>query len=622
MPHWERRSRYVKAKVVCTSPSRTGHRNPSFHIRTVMLSLTGKKRRAGGACAPCTRKKRKCDHAEPRCSQCIRHNDSCEKRTFKHWQGSNNRRARHSQNSHFRDHQTSTLTLLQEPDPVDESSPHAHQSESEEHVTTESFEGVFDVSDWAWVLTPPSCEPEDNRPGISVQVAETLELIQDALQAEDASVEEIRRPEYEVHDVSLLQPSTLRLMELAVWPDDLAQSSLERLLWHHFLFLSDDRLLCFDLENVTHEIHFQNPFFTIIPRMALSSAPLRAAILCFSATIYKSQNPNASPRIIPEHFLQRAIQSLIRLATDTTDIEDLLTVTATGIFLYLCDVRSSHNLLELSRSAAAYLADRVSNTTFSSEPAYQTVMSLLRWADISTLCSLRPWDRCLKEETHQMIEMREHELQQNFSVDFGNWISHPIFAFSVHLVNPLLRLGRIIQLQSCRTQTPQSEEEHHNEEMDKRIASLEEDILNATDMFQDSQGVGTGDPTALLSLNRAMHDAALLLFYTRLRCLPFTAPLIRHYVEQIVEQILLIKLDSHASNAVLFPLVVAGCEAVDLIARKAIKDRIQQHNGIVSTERHILALHRIWTLRDADPGLRWPEWTKQINSDLGDLILF
>jgi hypothetical protein len=552
-----------------------------------------------------------CDHAEPSCSQCIRHNDACEKRTFKYWQGSDKRRTRHSQNIGFRTDQTGTVTQLQESHPIDDHSLQAQQSEPVDHVETGSVEGALEVSDWAWDLTSASTEPEDGQVWGSVRATGTSQFIQDELEGDDGTVEEILRSEPEVLGGSLPPPSTMRLMELAVWPNDLAQSSVERLLWHHFLVVSDDRLLCFDLDNVKQQVNFQNPFFTIIPRMALCNAPLRAAILCFSATIYTSHNRNGTSRISPEYFLHRAIQGLIPLAANTTDTQDLLMVIATGIFLHLCDAGGSHNLLELSRSAAAYLIDRVSDTTYSSEPAYQTVMSLLRWADISTLCSLRPWDSSMKEETHQMIEMRDYELQQNYSLDFGNWISHPIFAFSAHLVNPLLRLGRILQLQSRRAQNPQNGESQDTDDIDERAASLEEDILNVTDMFQDSQYAGTNDPIALLSLNRAMHDATLLLFYTRIRYLLFTARLVRRYVERIVEQILLIDLESHVSNANLFPLVVAGCEAVDSTARTAIKDRIWQHNGIVPTERHILALQQIWALRDADPGLRWPEWAKQ-----------
>lgn len=154
--------------------------------------------------------------------------------------------------------------------------------------------------------------------------------------------------------------------------------------------------------------------------MALFNPPLREALLCFSAAIYRMQNHHNALSISPDVFLFKAIQNLVSMGSNTTDIHILLATTAMSVFLYLSHIKRSHNLFQFSRSTAAYLSSCVPIAAYCSEPDYQTVMSLLRWADISTLCSLKCQDRFFKADIHQLIELHEYESQQNFSLEFCN----------------------------------------------------------------------------------------------------------------------------------------------------------------------------------------------------------
>ena len=142
---------------------------------------------------------------------------------------------------------------------------------------------------------------------------------------------------------------------------------------------------------------------------------------------------------------------------------------------------------------------------------------------------------------------------------------------------------------------------------------LEEDILNATDTFQTACGKGAADSAALLHLNEAYHMSALLLFYTRLRHMTLSVPLIRRYVKQIIEKVSLISVHSHVSRALIFPLYVAGCETVDEKLREAILRRIRLFNGVLLNRgnRLISILQHVWDIRDSNPELPWHEWINE-----------
>jgi hypothetical protein len=406
---------------------------------------------------------------------------------------------------------------------------------------------------------------------------------------------------------------SLCIVDLGPWPRDLSEPTSRRFLWNYFLEICHKGFLCIDAQDLEPQVVFQDPLSALLLEMALCNEPLRAAVLCFSAKQLEIKYGSVAPTLSSDELFREASHSLVALGTHLIDARGLLLVVTTAVLLYLCDDRGGTNFLGLARSAAAYLIEYTSNSPLAKEPSYQTIMALLRWTDISALCSLRPGEESFNKKTHQLIELPDHELKQEFSTVFNGWISHPVFAFSARLVNPLLRLGRMLQLQLG----PWRQSDHEtlslplNDNREKELAQLEEDILIAVDAFRSAKKNKPKDSATLLHLNEAMHLAAQLLFYSRLKRLPFTTPLIRCYVNQIVVEISFIGVQSRVSEALLFPLFTAGCEAIDSITRSAIEQRMQLHQGLQTSRQLRIVLKQIWAVRDAEPDLRWPEWIEK-----------
>jgi hypothetical protein len=629
-----------------------------------MLSPAHKKTRAVGACVPCARKKRKvkcfriphlnrvpekhpakesavltslqCDQAEPRCSQCSKHDDVCEKRKFKPWFGPRRRcdaslphkngqidealfrkkavsdspmssqDTREAPGSKLRSSaqrlQADNLRPAQSSSPGEQSGPwYSMPIEPEKKC-------VHHECHRCGRLLTSSSVNHDHLEQFVIQITSPEQCARDG--------EDIAR----INDTTdSSQPQNRSVTGFATGPTRLLaqspiliDSALQQFLWSYYVDLVRDRIVCFEAEGFPACSDFQDPFTALIPRMVLSDRSLQASAFYLATMQWNQRHERAALHTLPELFLQRATQGLISISSHATDTQTVLIVIATAVHLYLSDSIRHRNFLELARSAAAFLADRLSSSKRSEESDYQTIMSFLRWVDISTLCSLRPPPILTKERTHRLLELGPYELGQSRMFEFDRWSCHPIYAFSIHLVNPLLKLGRLSQMLHHHIISSDGEavgSEHKN--MEEEINELEKNIIHATDKFETIQNTGSADSASQISLNRAMHCATLLLFYARLKRLPFTAALIRRYVRQIVDEVLLIRTDTRASNAVLFPLGVAGCEAVDASIRLAIEERIKLHTGLQTTYGLQKALQQIWSKRDEEPGLLWPAWQEK-----------
>ena len=396
-------------------------------------------------------------------------------------------------------------------------------------------------------------------------------------------------------------PSVGAPERLACSSAHITKSLPQRFLWNFFLEFSQETFTCFDSKDTSRFPAFQNPFGSLIPRMAVSSGCLRAAILCFSGMQYTLRTYGGALALRDETFYSRAIFCLISNSAET---ESLLPTITAGLFLHFCDQENKQNFLDVARSAAAYLADLVDNGYHPPSIEFQIVISLLRWTDISTLCSLRSVDTFIDENIHRRIELRQQEIINLDCSHLNGWINHPVFPFSTHLINPLLRLGRLIQY----TTFQRSYAGATISNVEQNISQLEEDILSAVDVFRASQVTTRADCEPLTHLNAAMHSATLLLFYSRLKKMPFTATLVRQCVQELVNHVELISIGSPPCNGIFFPLIVAGCEAVDLTSRCVILNRIGNHYNIQNSEECTTSLQRIWAIRDAEPGLLWPAW--------------
>ncbi|KAH8199481.1 hypothetical protein TruAng_006357 [Truncatella angustata] len=397
------------------------------------------------------------------------------------------------------------------------------------------------------------------------------------------------------------------------WPDDMLASPKRQFLWQYFLQSIEANGLCVDWEDVGHMPGFQDPFVVTIPHLAITNPVLREAVLTFSMFQYNAlQNQLTFDRLMVNAW-RSACQGL-RAQLTTLHEEDgwgVLSMISACCLLHWCAPDKREEFLRLAAKLAVIFLKRSRSSTSIPSVYRESILTSFRWTTISALCSLQPPSRVLSDEVCDIVELDSHEIVQNYSSPFQSWISHPIYAFSARLVNPLLRIGHLAELQLSRQR---DKEDIPDESLELRIVNLEETLLSARDTELDviTSPTGATDPLAVASLNEAMHAASVILFYTRFRGLPFTAPLIRRQVQIAVSEICKTRVDSRVSYAVVFPLFIAGCEAVDSQVRDIIADRIRTPKGLFFDRGDIAAaLRHIWEIRDLHPGLTWPHWVNK-----------
>jgi hypothetical protein len=204
----------------------------------------------------------------------------------------------------------------------------------------------------------------------------------------------------------------------------------------------------------------------------------------------------------------------------------------------------------------------------------------------------------------RLIEMSDDEIKQKYSTVFQSWTSHPIYSFSPRLVNPLLRIGRLLQKQLLG-------ESDLDPTWAAQVTEAEELLLDARerDVNSAKSVLGSSDPATVLALNESMYAAGAILIYARIYGLPSTANFIRRQTQLVTEEIDKIPVESRVSFAIIFPLFIAGCEAVEQPMRNIIIKRLRNVKGVTYDRGDLTgALNRIWSIRDLEPGLPWPHW--------------
>jgi hypothetical protein len=100
--------------------------------------------------------------------------------------------------------------------------------------------------------------------------------------------------------------------------------------------------------------------------------------------------------------------------------------------------------------------------------------------------------------------------------------------------------------------------------------------------------------------------------YTRVKKLPFTAPLVRQQVRIVLHRLSKIDAAQRVKGATLFPLFVSGCEAVDEQVRVRILEELRSlESTFAHPQDRTSALQHVWHIRDSQPGLVWPQWVWQ-----------
>ncbi|KXH52131.1 hypothetical protein CNYM01_00462 [Colletotrichum nymphaeae SA-01] len=631
-------------------------------------------KRTRGACAQCVRKKRRCDKKRPKCSQCLKTHLACDLEVFKIWTPEEPENQGPSMQTH------ASSSLIRERQRSDSRST-ARRSAEAPPETRNDDPLTGDLADNLWLATPRTGDGGCTGSSITgsqdvnngAHHLETLSTDENAIgirelygesASNDALLSVFDDAEF---DTQLLNSPNLDdtinsvLNDLAInpvldelginsslvscspltghrpgslhastsmphcpmpWPPDMLASPEKRFLWQYFLHLTKDGFLCLDETELFRFHGSQDPFIATIPQMAICDESLRSSIFCFAAFQYNaSQNGGDFQQLVRDCSRKASVALRAQSYSDQPWSQSwtlqVFSKIACGIFLHHFgqgDTETSEYLHSAGALAAGFYKRPQSSSDLLS-PLVQLVLSMLRWTIISTVCSFQSSRTLVSDKIYCYLEMRAEEVDQNYSPSFRDWLNHPIYAFSPRLVNPLLRLAKLLDIQ--KSQQTVNQYILSDKAMGDEMIKLEEELLMAREVDLDRCQTHAADPKELRSLNEAMHAATFLLFYARLKGMPFTAPLVRKKVQVIVSEIGNIPVASRVSHAVLFPLFIAGCEAVEDQARRGILERLRTPRGLAYNRKDVcLSLEHVWQVRDLDPGLRWPDWFNKLDPDL------
>ncbi|RSL75202.1 hypothetical protein CEP51_011082 [Fusarium floridanum] len=596
--------------------------------------MSARYNRRMGACLQCSQRKRKCDHKHPRCSQCLKSGQICEPKTFRSLTPSAFGTERWTE-------QLSGSSPPSEPPNRDDGRELSHVQQSllptfdtplytldgHQEAFTEAGHALCETpirpsvsSDLTLGHLPQTISHDSNTPGpgsfpepwYDSPVSITTFLTQSHISAKDTANEENSPPGGMVVGIPEFSPlgaSPAQLYCPMPWPDDMLESPERRFLWQYFLFAAETDFLCLDWEDVGHLYAYQHPYITNLPYMALSNTALRGAILCFSAAQYQLRFQRQDFIVTKGVTCSEAVRSMeIQLAGTTRDEGNLLSIVYAATLLYAFGPER-HDYLRIASQLVIEFLGRWNPEANTSKSYPEITLTEYRWTVICTLCSLQKPNPALGDRICHMIEMGEDEIEQKYSDAFQSWVSHPIYTFSPRLINPLLRIGRLLQIQLSQLDAGPDHELPLTWE--SRVTETEEILLQARerDANVSESALGGADPAAVLALNESMYAASSILLYARIHGLPFTAPFIRRQTRIVVEEISKIQPTSHVSYAIVFPLFIAGCEAVEPQVRDVVEERLREPRGISYNRGDVIgALHRIWEIRDLEPGLPWPLW--------------
>ncbi|EXJ86016.1 hypothetical protein A1O1_06385 [Capronia coronata CBS 617.96] len=413
-------------------------------------------------------------------------------------------------------------------------------------------------------------------------------------------------------------------LTISAMPEDLSMSSDRMFLWSYFVHRSTRMFLCWDPQKDLGNESYQDPYTISLPAMAFESSPLRLAALALSAFQYgASENDERMMRYAGKLGLE-ASQALTRVAGSDLSSSHMLTTIVTAVFLFLLHPEFHNDVLPLARSAAACLANEGVATSVDKD-CLSIAMHFLRWAEICAQCSLNMDVSLSSDEIHEAIEYKWWEISSTTSQACKDWLVHPFYGFSSRLINPLLKLARLVRRgRDLDGDVEDSDDlaDDARSKFDAEVDALEELLLTCREEDLIADGGRPKENIDLLRLNDASYSAAVVLFYTRLRDLPWTAPFIRRHVKIIHDNIADIDPSSRVSLGIVFPLYVAACESVDLITRESIVSRLNTLPGYwYNRENQLVAsLRAIWEYRDLNPGSTWKQWINGVPSSVANCI--
>ncbi|KAJ4014785.1 hypothetical protein NW761_015148 [Fusarium oxysporum] len=392
---------------------------------------------------------------------------------------------------------------------------------------------------------------------------------------------------------------------LSTAPPEISQEPRYSFLWSYFVIRATKVFLCWDTGETGLNELTNDPYTAALTVVAANSGSLRLAALALSALFYSRDYPGffTAGQIA---WLRWQSRSALEEAVSRQE-EKPLGIIFTAVLIHLGDMNDDTGALEVAcKTALNGLQQDSHNQTDSAH--FDVARHLLRWSYICKQLSFIQRMEVVDEDQWTKLEFRDEELQTTLCRQFSTWAIHPLYTVSHRWINPLMRLGRLVQLRS------KAENASLGLDFDKQVNNLEEDILTARerDLFVFMKG--TSDLPDLVRLNEAMYSAVVLVFYTRLRDLAWTSLFARQQVLNVCEHVEAIGKHSRTLNNIVFPVFLTGCETVDLGLRARIMrllSRLHPAGFWFHQEAKLLdSLQHVWMIRDGIPGALWPEWSK------------
>jgi hypothetical protein len=400
--------------------------------------------------------------------------------------------------------------------------------------------------------------------------------------------------------------------------------SIEVYLWHHYITQAATDLVCFNTNPPHFVLDYRISFTTHIPHLAFKYPYLFRAILAVSGVHHGRKKGLNSFGPLCDRLVFQTQQDLAgHLARSTRDFEGILAALATSEMLCLChmhfqDTSIWSSNLEVSRTLASQISKHQDRAGYDDGLVY-FLLTLQKYLEIVSRLSFGTLHLISGEPTSENFE--EQDNSTFISPGYESTTRHvvdPLLSFSPRLVGPLLRIGEHIQRPKsisksptlCESQAVLSDRSPIDaDELDQ----LEEALLEAEEADLQEFTIGSNDNAEFRALNEAMHATAFLLFYGRLRNLPFTSMLVRQQVSRIVSASQAIIPGSRSSTALILPLVIAGCEAVNAHDRSMIFQCLQGLRGtsLCDLDRISDFLKTTWMLRDETPYLTGLEWQSE-----------
>ncbi|KAM0705446.1 hypothetical protein Q7P35_008236 [Cladosporium inversicolor] len=401
-------------------------------------------------------------------------------------------------------------------------------------------------------------------------------------------------------------------------PLELLESVEMGFLWNYFLNQTIRDIFCLNLKEAGQGTFDVDLYCTNLPQLAFTNRPLLLACLALSGFSYDCHFRVCKFGVKAGRRADEAERSLQEILCKIPSIstKELLAGICLAQLLVMLDLKSSKHLQLLDtlgklRKMVRALATRTHQVTGLQSEFFNVVIKMFTFLEIMSGISLgssRPVDAVSDwEDGDESGHNATLDWQDRVLVSSSAVVVDPILAFSTRLVAPFRTLGKLIRWRA------ELLDDEGMVNLQRRADQLEEQLLLALDADTTQRLAGSQDLSELVEVNFAYHCAAQILFYARLRGQPWTSSFIRRKVKDVIVSAEAVEQNSRTSSALLPPLFIAGCEAVDSEVRQNIKTRLfglgTSFNDI---PRIAEILTQVWIVRDEDPTLDWVSWLSKI----------